>query len=190
MSRSEKMLEILASSRKALQESYLHAETLILDRLNVDELKEHLVIVNTHYKTLLEFLEGLSDEDVIPGTPSKKVDYQQNKKELDERVSHWLKEATQDVPGVSKRSSKGVPSVSERSSKRGSKTRCIEATELRSVSVSSSVRSEVLRSKVKLRLARLAAEQEEAKLLETSERVRREALERAEKTMKTPGEYS
>jgi len=49
------------------------------------------------------------------------------------------------------------------------------------VSVSSSVWSEVLRSKVKLRLARLAAEQEEAKLLETSERVRKEALERTEK---------
>jgi len=132
MSRLEKVLEILASARKALQESYLHAEALMLDRRNVDELKEHLVIAKTHYETPLEFLEGLSDEDVIPGAPCKKVDYKQNK-EFDERVSHWLKEATQDVPGVSKRSSKGVPSVSERSSKRGSKTRSIDATELRSV---------------------------------------------------------
>jgi len=36
-----------------------------------------------HYDTWLEFLEGLSDEDVIP---SEKVDYQQNKEVL--RVSH------------------------------------------------------------------------------------------------------
>jgi len=52
------------------------------------ELNEHLVIVKTHYDTLLEFLEGLPDEDVIPGTPSKKGDYQQSKEEFDERVSH------------------------------------------------------------------------------------------------------
>jgi len=32
MSRTEKVLEILASARKALQDSYLHAETLMLDR--------------------------------------------------------------------------------------------------------------------------------------------------------------
>ena len=44
---------------------------------------------------------------------------------------------------VSKRSSKGVQSGSERSSKRGSKSQSVDATELRSVSVSSSVRSEV-----------------------------------------------
>ena len=36
-----------------------------------------------HYDTWLEFLEGLSDDDVIP---SEKVDYQQNKEVL--RVSH------------------------------------------------------------------------------------------------------
>jgi len=81
MSRSEKVLEIIASARKALQDSYLHAETLMLDRRNVDEL-EHLVVVKTHYDTLLEFLEGLSDEDVIPGTPSNKVDYYQQNKSL------------------------------------------------------------------------------------------------------------
>jgi len=63
-------------------------------------------------------------------------------------VSHWLKEATKKVPSVSKRSSKGVPSGSERSSKRGSKSQSIDTTELRSVS--SSVRSEVSRSKVKV----------------------------------------
>jgi len=80
MSRSERVLEILACARKALQESYLHAETLMLDRRNVDELKEHLVVVNTHYETLSEFLEGLSDEDVIPGTPSRKGDYRKNKR--------------------------------------------------------------------------------------------------------------
>jgi len=90
-----------------------------------------------HYDTWLEFLEGLSDDDVIP---SEKVDYQQNKEVL--RVSHWLKEAMQDVPGVFKRSSKCVPSFSKRSSKYASKTRSIDATELRSVS--SLVRSEVL----------------------------------------------
>ena len=62
-------------------------------------------------------------------------------------------------------------------SKRGSKTWSIDPTE--SCSVSSSVQSEVLQGRIKFKFTRLAAKQEEANLVEISESLHGELLERA-----------
>nr|CAB3263156.1 uncharacterized protein LOC104265735 [Phallusia mammillata] len=158
----------IVSALKALQNSYLRAENLMIKPEGAIPLKEFLPTLELEFKAVMDLCDEMSDSDTLPETVCRKADCRWEKEEFDERVQQWfatLEKGKSPMPEPSH----NVPD--DRLSIRSSRN-----------STTSSIRSEIRRSRVKVKIARLAHDQEVAnqrRASEEAERLRRDAEDKA-----------
>ena len=160
----------LSPTLKDLENKYLISDGLMLNPENKKVLKTLISSINLDYDSLMAECIFLSEEDLLPGTQTKRISVEQAKLEFDARVKSWYESV--DSPPIH---SKSLCPLSAPESNRYSldgDSRC-SGRSSRS-SLSSFKRKESL---VKLKLALFAKEKEKerSRIEQEAERAKQEA---------------
>ena len=165
----------IAEAKQALRRGYEHAGSLMNQNKDLDTVNEQVRVVDADFINLMKLCETMQDSDAVPGTPSTKKDFCDPKELFDKRVEQWIAQ----LPPA-------PPSASHASQRDNIETRSVRSGLSRSTS--SSVLSDIRRSRVKVRLAEAALKIERSKLQEVKEQVRNDAADRAERIRREAAE--
>ena len=160
----------LSPTLKDLENKYLISDGLMLNPENKKVLKTLISTINLDYDSLMAECIFLLEEDLLPGTQTKKISVEQAKLEFDARVKSWYESVDSRPIGTKSLCPLSAPE-SNRSSLDGD-SRC-SGRSSRS-SLSSFKRKESL---VKLKLALFAKEKEKerSRIEQEAERAKQEA---------------
>ena len=160
----------LSPTLKDLENKYLISDGLMLNPENKKVLKTLISTINLDYDSLMAEYIFLLEEDLLPGTQTKKISVEQAKLEFDARVKSWYESVDSRPIGTKSLCPVSAPE-SNRSSLDGD-SRC-SGRSSRS-SLSSFKRKESL---VKLKLALFAKEKEKerSRIEQEAERAKQEA---------------
>ena len=79
----------LSATLKDLENKYLVSDGLMLNPENKNVLKTLISSINLDYDSLMAECIFLSEEDLLPGTQTKRISVEQAKLEFDARVESW-----------------------------------------------------------------------------------------------------
>ena len=160
----------LSATLKDLENKYLVSDGLMLNPENKNVLKTLISSINLDYDSLMAECIFLSEEDLLPGTQTKRISVEQAKLEFDARVKSWYESV--DSPPIGTKSLCPLSAPGSKRSSLDGGSRC-SGRSSRS-SLSSFKRKESL---VKLKLASFAKEKEKerSRIAEEAERAKQEA---------------
>jgi len=165
----------IAEAKQALRRGYEHTGSLMDQNKELDTVNEQVRAVDADFTNLMKLCETIQGSDAVPGTPSTKKDFCDRKELFDKRVEEWIAQ----LPAAS-------PSASHASQRDNIETQSVRSGLSRSTS--SSVLSDIRRSRVKVRLAEAAIKKERSKLQEVKEQVRSDVANRADKIRREAAE--
>ena len=160
----------LSPTLKDLENKYLISDGLMLNPENKKVLKTLISSINLDYDSLMAECIFLSEEDLLPGTQTKRISVEQAKLEFDARVKSWYESV--DSPHIGTKSLCPLSAPESNRSSLDGDSRC-SGRSSRS-SLSSFKRKESL---VKLKLALFAKEKEKerSRIEQEAERAKQEA---------------
>ena len=164
----------LSATLKDLENKYLISDGLMLNPENKNVLKTLISSTNIDYDSLMAECIFLSEEDLLPGTQTKRISVEQAKLELDAKVKSWYESV--DSPPIGTKSLCPLSVTESKRSFLDGGSRC-SGRSSRS-SLSSFKRKESL---VKLKLALFAKEKEKerSRIAQGAERAKQEAESKA-----------
>ena len=160
----------LSATLKDLENKYLVSDGLMLNPENKNVLKTLISSINLDYDSLMAECIFLSEEDLLPGTQTKRISVEQAKLEFDARVKSWYESV--DSPPIGTKSLCPLSAPGSKGSSLDGGSRCSGRSS--QSSLSSFKRKESL---VKLKLALFAKEKEKerSRIAEEAERAKQEA---------------
>ena len=140
---------------------YFDVEKLMLNRQNVEAVRAMLSDISNQFGLLEKLYEPLCDDEWTSATSCSKANCRESHNEFCEHVKDWIERGSETLflKGLEVKSAP-TPPRSERS-----------------VSTTSSIRSERMKSRAKLKLAAFAKQQEVERVSETRMRVKKQAEE-------------
>ena len=161
---------------KDLENKYLISDGLMLNSENKNVLKTLISNINLDYDSLMAECIFLSEEDLLPGTQTKRISVEQAKLEFDARVKSWYESV--DSPPIGTKSLCPLSAPGSKGSSLDGGSRCSRRSSRSSIS--SFKRKESL---VKLKLALFAKEKEKerSRIAEEAKRVKQRAKQEAER---------
>ena len=160
----------LSATLKDLENKYLISDGLMLNPENKNVLKTPISSINLDYDSLMAECIFLSEEDLLPGTQTKRISVEQAKLEFDARVKSWYQSV--DSPPIGTKSLCLLSAPGSKGSSLDGGWRCSGRSS--QSSISSFKRKENL---VKLKLALFAKEKEKERshIAEEAELAKQEA---------------
>ena len=166
----------LSATLKDLENKYLISDGLMLNPENKNVLKTLISSINLDYDSLMAECIFLSEEDILPGTQTKRISIEQAKLEFDARVKSWYESV--DSPPIGTKSLCPLSAPGSKGSSLDGGSRC-SGRSSRS-SISSFKRKETL-VKLKLGLFTKEKKKERSRIAEEAERVIQGAKQEAER---------